>query len=801
MKPTTNKGGLLFAALLFFSNALLASGAVTVLWTEPLDGALYCPTDTDIKICFSKTIDWTTLNASTIQVVGSNSGTHSGAYYYDGDTSILSIDPATDFSEAETITVTVTTSVRALDGDVLAGPYIFSFQTLPPPTPIPVGGALTSNTVWEAGNVYLVTSDLTVPAGVTLTIEAGVIVKFDAVDTTSASAWRYRHNLIVNGVLDLLSTPSQKIIFTSSRDDGYGGDSNGDASASTPAPGNWGAIQYNNPANVLHDAIIRFGGLGRTYDNYQFYDQYMVWVRGSTPGVLEIRDCILERAYDKAIYVESAQSPNIHNNTIRLSGTAIHVAGGDGTVLDANTLSDNGTGIHVAAGNCTVRSNTISGTSGWALYVATGSPSVEGNTISGNVHGIYQGSGEPAFSGNVLSGNTNAFIGVGGSLGQNTTWEDVQGLGLPYLVTSDLTVPAGVTLTIEAGVIVKFDAVDTTSASAWRYRHNLIVNGVLDLLSTPSQKIIFTSSRDDGYGGDSNGDASASTPAPGNWGAIQYNNPANVLHDAIIRFGGLGRTYDNYQFYDQYMVWVRGSTPGRFMMKRCILQYAYETGLYVQITASTVSDVIWANIFNNCPISIRYEGGTAADVHGQIFGNLFTTGTTAVAVSHIGTSLTVHHNRFDGLTSYGVQSTDSAGTVDAQQNWWGDETGPSGVGPGFGAQVSAYVDYSDWWIDPEQTPSPEGVSNVFAQRRGDSLLVDIYYDIIGDPGASYEVRLAVSTTGGEPYTIQPSQRSLSGAVGTGVSPELGLHMLWDAAADGYTGYTSKMRVKVTADME
>jgi hypothetical protein len=81
------------------------------------------------------------------------------------------------------------------------------------------------------------------------------------------------------------------------------------------------------------------------------------------------------------------------------------------------------------------------------------------------------------------------------------------------------------------------------------------------------------------------------------------------------------------------------------------------------------------------------------------------------------------------------------------------------------------------------------------------MLVDIYYDLLGNAGSKYRVSIMASPTGGEPYTISPSARAVSGAVGTGTSPATGLHIVWDSAADGGNLYTDSMRVKVTADLE
>jgi hypothetical protein len=46
-------------------------------------------------------------------------------------------------------------------------------------------------------------------------------------------------------------------------------------------------------------------------------------------------------------------------------------------------------------------------------------------------------------------------------------------------------------------------------------------------------------------------------------------------------------------------------------------------------------------------------------------------------------------------TDYGVRN-DGGGTVDAINNWWGDTTGPSGLGPGDGDAVSDNVNFEPW---------------------------------------------------------------------------------------------------------
>lgn len=52
-------------------------------------------------------------------------------------------------------------------------------------------------------------------------------------------------------------------------------------------------------------------------------------------------------------------------------------------------------------------------------------------------------------------------------------------------------------------------------------------------------------------------------------------------------------------------------------------------------------------------------------------------------------------NSIHGNSSYGIYNEDSY-TVNAQNNWWGDASGPSGEGSGTGDAVSTNVDFDPW---------------------------------------------------------------------------------------------------------
>ena len=115
---------------------------------------------------------------------------------------------------------------------------------------IHVYGDITSDTTWTSGNIYVVHGYRTVSSGITLTIQAGTIVKFD---------WGY---LDVFGTLNLTGTVGNEVVFTSYRDDSYGGDTNGDGNNTTPAPGDWDAVYLENGNTTFSYAIVRYAYYG-----------------------------------------------------------------------------------------------------------------------------------------------------------------------------------------------------------------------------------------------------------------------------------------------------------------------------------------------------------------------------------------------------------------------------------------------------------------------------------------------------------------------------------------------------------
>ncbi len=79
--------------------------------------------------------------------------------------------------------------------------------------------------------------------------------------------------------------------------------------------------------------------------------------------------------------------------------------------------------------------------------------------------------------------------------------------------------------------------------------------------------------------------------------------------------------------------------------------------------------------------------------------------------------------------------------VDATNNWWGDKTSPSGVGPGKGDSVSLYVNYEPWLQQSTTNHAPQIDQFLVDTASGSAPLAVTFTCEAHDPDgtiASYE---------------------------------------------------------------
>ncbi len=161
----------------------------------------------------------------------------------------------------------------------------------PPPAVQTVSGVISANTTWS-GTVQ-VTGNLNLPAGITITIQPGTVVKFNG-------------GLLftVSGTIDARGSSSQPITFTASSDDSVGVDVSG-AGESTPAAGDWEAINFEagSGGSVLENVVLRYAGMTAPRNN-GFVDAILI--RGGSSPTL--RDVAVRNVAWTAVRIQNGQA-------------------------------------------------------------------------------------------------------------------------------------------------------------------------------------------------------------------------------------------------------------------------------------------------------------------------------------------------------------------------------------------------------------------------------------------------------------------------------------------------------------
>lgn len=398
---------------------------------------------------------------------------------------------------------------QTLEQDDINGiKFIYPYHT--------VSGTISQNTTWYQNRVYVIQGAVTVNSGVTLTIEPGVMVKFQ---NTSSS-------LNVNGILNANGTSQSKIYFTSLKDDTVGGDTNGDGSATTPSAQNWDHIQFNSGSQGnLNYVVMRYAGAN--------YPNHGIEQKG---GTLTFSNSQISYS-SEGIFQDSGTS-TITSSEFNNNDKGLTLVGGTLSVSQSSTIHDNiYHGFFIGGGTLNVSDSAIRDNAQYGIYSWGGTITLINNIFKNNPSGAGYIKGLVNFT---HSGNTtqqpstgkNGFV-VYDNINADRTWTTD---GLPYIV-SYLTVDALKTLTIDPGAIVKFE-------SDGSY---LDINGTLSAQGIAQNKIYFTSIKDDSVGGDTNGDGAISSPAASNWAQIKFNSSSvGNISNAVIRYGGYYSYWNNH---------------------------------------------------------------------------------------------------------------------------------------------------------------------------------------------------------------------------------------------------------------
>ena len=219
----------------------------------------------------------------------------------------------------------------------------------------------------------------------------------------------------------------------------------------------------------------------------------------------------------------------------------IYVVDASPTSLDNVITNNSKSGIRLVNASPQIAGNTITGAGQNGISATNSNPIIENNVIGDNAGwaiGLDPSSSGARIQGNDLFG-PNAGIGVGaGYLETSVTWNSDSVYVIDYGRNQYLTVNEGATLTIEPGVVVKFE----------RFA-KLFVKGDLIAEGTSEAQIVFTSLKDDSHGGDTNGDGSLTAPGKNDWGSIVlwYTSQQSVLDHTVVMYAGRSWSWPLYQ--------------------------------------------------------------------------------------------------------------------------------------------------------------------------------------------------------------------------------------------------------------
>jgi parallel beta-helix repeat protein len=272
-----------------------------------------------------------------------------------------------------------------------------------------VWGNITQNTVWTlVDSPFVVSQNVTVNQGATLTIEPGVEVKFGG-----------DFSLIAKGRLIANGTQNSMITFTSNK---Y-----------QPSPGDWGTIELSGTQHsLLAYCAVQYATNGITTEN----------------GNVEVKNSVVSSSYQYGISVTNStdliQADEIANN----SASGVYVSGNNQVTIQNNTIRSNADGILLYGTNSTgvsgvniskniVLSNTQSG-----IHLNAGAYTnliVLYNIVSANNNGfLISGQGSTQITNNSVSYNTNGFFYMAGQ-DHKAHWNDIYGNVMGMDVSSSAT--------------------------------------------------------------------------------------------------------------------------------------------------------------------------------------------------------------------------------------------------------------------------------------------------------------------------------------------------------------------------
>lgn len=384
---------------------------------------------------------------------------------------------------------------------------------------------ISTNTTWAlAGSPYRLFFDgqrrPTVAAGAVLTIAPSVKIIPQGGGATAME---------IQGALNAVGTAAAPIIFTSINDS----DNN---ASTTPQKGEWLNIAFSQGSQANLDYVeFRYGG---GQDLFVPLHE-MVNITGAT---ININNSKFENSKHTALRL-SDSSGIVQNSVFRDNNCGISVDSINGV---ANTSYAGCYGIHTTGqilsaapqiiNNQFIRNQLI------GIEVRSGTaPSIDNNIFTDNGYPIKIESSYPIITNSQLSNSTTSSsilggIAISGYTHFSYNFALKNNSQLPYILETSGPalspyVDVGAILTIEPGTVLKSNNKNPI----------IFVYGSLIASTTPDNPIVFTSFKDDTRGGDTNGDASASSAQDNDWANIKFlAGSIGSFFNATFSYAGFG---------------------------------------------------------------------------------------------------------------------------------------------------------------------------------------------------------------------------------------------------------------------
>lgn len=352
------------------------------------------------------------------------------------------------------------------------------------------GGTMSNTNTWNkpgANFPYFLNSELTLAESGQWNLDPGVTIK-------SAN-----QRILLYGNLQALGTVAEPVVFTSRN--------------AAPAPGDWRGIYFGETAgrSLLRQTKVSYAGQNNVGYIHAQYRYTSLYVDGCSP---QFDHLTVSDSAANGVELWASQSSFTSPTFYHCGGHAFKAESQSRPTLTTPVFQGNG----------------------WADtgYYTVG---IDASCVPVPSNATF---------------TTNRMSGVqiwGGTLDASGTWNN-WAANAPYVLTKDVSVADGATLTVAPSTVVK---VQTS---------RLLVNGHIVADGTAG-KINFTSYLDDALAGDSNGDFSTNAPAPADWMGIYLAPSAGspLFKNCGFRYAGRNNLGYINSAYRYATVYVDGCTP------------------------------------------------------------------------------------------------------------------------------------------------------------------------------------------------------------------------------------------------